>query len=104
MALAGILYGNSQVLARKGNLSWAGNIVALFNRQSPSIGEAWTRVPLPCANWSFNPPYAFHGSLAAPRLAIHDRLRIVSSARNESSCMIGNMVILGLGRVQVGVV
>ncbi|KAK3290247.1 TAP-like protein-domain-containing protein [Chaetomium fimeti] len=57
----GIICGDSQASAGERDLAWAADTVARITNQSSTIGEAWTNIPLACADWPFTPPYAFAG-------------------------------------------
>ncbi|KAH6855471.1 TAP-like protein-domain-containing protein [Chaetomium sp. MPI-CAGE-AT-0009] len=57
----GVICGDSQTSAGKRDLTWAAETVARISNQSSTIGEAWTNVPLACADWPYTPPYAFTG-------------------------------------------
>jgi autophagy-related protein 17 len=56
-----IICGDSQASAGTRDLDWAATTVSRIANQSISIGEAWTNIPLACADWPFAPPYAFSG-------------------------------------------
>lgn len=56
-----IICGDSQASAGKRDLEWAASTVSRIANQSTSIGEAWTNIPLACADWPFTPPYTFAG-------------------------------------------
>ncbi|KAH6843374.1 TAP-like protein-domain-containing protein [Chaetomium sp. MPI-CAGE-AT-0009] len=63
----GIACGDSQAAAgARDTLAWAADTIARVANQSPSIGEAWANLPLVCAGWRFNPPYAFRGPFGSP--------------------------------------
>ncbi len=65
-ATTGIICGDSQASAGNRNLSWAASTVARITNQSPTIGEAWARILLACAEWQVEPPYAFSGPFGSP--------------------------------------
>lgn len=66
-AAAGVICGDSFATAGdRSTLSWARDVVSEITTQSPTIGEPWTRLPLACAGWKFNPPYAFKGPFGSP--------------------------------------
>lgn len=65
-AAVGILCGDSYASAGQRNLSWARDVVSRLGEQSPTLGEAWARIPTACANWEIAPPYAFHGPWGSP--------------------------------------
>jgi len=65
-ASTGIICGDSQASAGTRDLAWAASTVARITNQSSTIGEAWTKVPLACADWSFSQPYAFKGPFGSP--------------------------------------
>lgn len=63
----GIACGDSQALAGdRTDPAWAAATVARVANQSSSIGEPWALLPLNCAGWRFNPPYAFRGPFGSP--------------------------------------
>ena len=59
----GILCGDSAATAthRRFNMSWARDQVETFQKQSPTVGEPWARIPLACVGWPFTPKYTFSG-------------------------------------------
>lgn len=65
-ASTGIICSDSQASAGTRDLAWAASTVARVTNQSSTIGEAWSKVPLACAEWPFAPPYAFKGPFGSP--------------------------------------
>ncbi|KAL2134078.1 hypothetical protein VTI74DRAFT_1074 [Chaetomium olivicolor] len=65
-AAKAIICGDSQVSAGRRDYAWAQQTVARLVNQSSTVGEAWTKVPLACAEWSFKPTYAFSGPFGSP--------------------------------------
>jgi autophagy-related protein 17 len=69
----GIACGDSQALAGdRTTLDWAAATVSRIANQSSSIGEVWATLPLVCAGWRFNPPYAFRGPFGSPAPPAND--------------------------------
>lgn len=58
---AGVLCGDSALDADERNITWAKDIVDTFNRQSPTAGEVWTKIPFSCIGWKFTPEFLFRG-------------------------------------------
>ena len=66
-ATTGIICSDSQASAGDHrNLTWAASTVARIVNQSPTIGEAWSKVLLACTGWLVAPPYAFSGPFGGP--------------------------------------
>ncbi|KAK4237797.1 TAP-like protein-domain-containing protein [Achaetomium macrosporum] len=65
---SGVVCGDSQASAGTRDFAWATSAVPALLNQSVTVGEAWARIPLACADWPFTPPYAFRGPFgsAAP--------------------------------------
>ncbi|KAJ5108532.1 hypothetical protein N7456_005207 [Penicillium angulare] len=60
-AASGILCGDSALDAGNRSLTWARDIVDTLYEQSPTAGEAWTKIPLSCVGWNFKPNFLFRG-------------------------------------------
>ncbi|KAH7347161.1 TAP-like protein-domain-containing protein [Plectosphaerella cucumerina] len=56
-----VLCGDSAADAGERNISWARNIVDKLEKQSPTTGESWARIPLACSGWKYQPSHVFRG-------------------------------------------
>lgn len=62
----GVLCGDVHLHADDRTLSWAEDIVTHLTNQSSTIGEAWSKIPISCIDWPFQPKYAFSGPIGSP--------------------------------------
>lgn len=62
----GVMCGDSYALGGDRDADWAKRILDILTEQSPTVGEAWARIPLSCSGWSIAPKYAFTGPFGSP--------------------------------------
>lgn len=62
----GVLCGDSNDSSGTRGTAWAKNVSDFLTEQSPTFGEAWSRIPLACSGWSVSPKYAFAGPFGSP--------------------------------------
>ncbi|KAJ4388270.1 hypothetical protein N0V85_007728 [Neurospora sp. IMI 360204] len=98
-ATIGVLCGDSAAASASEHttLSWAQDIVKKLEAQSPTTAEPWSRIPLACLGWKFQPKYAFGGPFghssgpdarhtpSAPMLILSNRYDHATPLRNAHS-------------------
>ncbi|KAJ4288730.1 hypothetical protein N0V88_007264 [Collariella sp. IMI 366227] len=65
-AAIAIICGDSQASAGTRDYPWSLQTVSRITNQSTTVGEAWTKIPLACAEWPFTPVYSFTGPFGSP--------------------------------------
>ena len=62
----GVLCGDSNDNSGVRDAAWAWNLTRVLHQQSPTFGEAWSRIPLSCSGWTVSPKYSFTGPFGSP--------------------------------------